>query len=206
MNQLSTKIEPVSRRHKCANWATVQNVVGVLSSLKTFCAGDEWHHWSLQCIDRVFQTKDRRRSFKYSGFWYGCFILAETTIKFNWPRASESEGQKDIFVSFLAWFLYHGYYWIEYVLTFWSKDVVRTLTLCDIFLVVLAFDKAFSDRNVTSREKLISGAGWERCEAEEGANWKKFVKVGLDTISWQSFFFLFFAIFLEMLHVIFLYL
>ena len=205
MNQLSTKVEPVSERHKCANWATVQNVVGVLSGLKTFCAGDDWHHCN--ALIEFFRQQMGAVLSNSPVSDMDVFSWQEQPLNLIGPESLCLRGKRDIFVSFLAWFLYHGYYWIEYVLTFWSKDVVRTLTLCDIFLVVLAFDKAFSDRNVTSREKLISGAGWERCEAEEGANWKKFVKSwprhNLLTIFLFSFFF---ANFMEMLYVIILYL
>ena len=165
-----------------------------------------WWLTSLQCIDRINRQQMGAVLSNSPVSDVDVFSWQEQQLNLIGPESLSLRGKRELLFSFLAWFLNHGYYWIGYVLTFWSNNVVRTLTICDIFLVVLSSDKAFSDRNVTFREKLISGTGWERCGAEEGANWKKFVKVGLDTISWQSFFFLFFAIFLEMLHVIFLYL
>ena len=69
----------------------------------------------------------------------------------------EFEGQKKISVFGvvpLSWLIFIGI-----CCSFVNKDVVRTVTFFDIIFVASSPDKAFSDRSVTFREKLILGTG-----------------------------------------------
>ena len=69
----------------------------------------------------------------------------------------EFEGQKKISVFGvvpISWLIFIGI-----CCSFFNKDAARSLTFFDIILVASSPDKAFSDRNVTFREKLISGTG-----------------------------------------------
>ena len=147
---------------------------------------------------RIFQTTDKRRPLMSSttpvsemDVFLGRIGHLSKTKNLIGP---EFEGQKKISVFGvvpISWLIFIGI-----CCSFFNKDAARSVTFFDIILVASSPDKAFSDRNVTFREKLILGTGWERRGAEEGANWKKFVKSwprhNLLTISLFHFFFFFF--------------